>query len=71
VIEDSKSSGKHYIVNPWIGDDLLARADGWQRAAETFNRGGEISHKTAYSLPITIIRRIYPTASGELPYTFL
>ena len=72
VIEDSKIIGHTYIVNPWIGDDLLARADGWQRAAETFNRAGEISQKTGIQFAYhNHWVEFIPTASGELPYDIL
>jgi sugar phosphate isomerase/epimerase len=43
VIETSQSIGHKFIVNPWIDEKLRGEADIWKRAAERFNRAGELS----------------------------
>lgn len=45
VVADSQVIGHHYIVCPWIPDNQRKQPDGWKRAAETFNKAGELSKK--------------------------
>ncbi len=45
VIADSQIIGHHYIVNPWIDDDIRKDPDGWKRAAAVFNKCGEACKK--------------------------
>jgi sugar phosphate isomerase/epimerase len=75
-IESAKIIGQEYIVCPWIPEEIRKQPDGWQRAAETFNRAGEASKKAgiqfAYHnhwfefLPANSLQ-----GSGKLPYDFL
>jgi len=44
-IEFAKIIGHSYIVCPWIPEEIRKQEDGWHRAAETFNRAGEVSKK--------------------------
>jgi sugar phosphate isomerase/epimerase len=72
VIEDSKIIGHTYIVNPWIDDEVRAQPDGWKRAAETFNRAGEISKKAGIQFAYhNHWLEFIPTADGKLPYDIL
>jgi sugar phosphate isomerase/epimerase len=45
VIEDSKVIGHSFIVNPWIDDATRNQPGAWKRAADTFNRAGEMANK--------------------------
>jgi sugar phosphate isomerase/epimerase len=75
-IESAKIIGQEYIVCPWIPEEIRKQPDGWQRAAETFNRAGEASKKAgiqfAYHnhwfefLPANSLKD-----TGKLPYDFL
>lgn len=72
VIEDAKIVGHSYIVNPWIDEEIRNRPDGWKRAAETFNRAGEISKKAGIQFAYhNHWLEFIPTADGKLPYDIL
>jgi sugar phosphate isomerase/epimerase len=45
VVADSQVIGHQYIVCPWIPDNQRKQPDGWKRAAEVFNKAGELSKK--------------------------
>jgi sugar phosphate isomerase/epimerase len=45
VVADSQVIGHQYIVCPWIDENVRKAPDGWKRAAEVFNKAGEISQK--------------------------
>lgn len=45
VIEDSRTIGHRFIVNPWIDEQMRKEPDVWKRIAATFNRAGEMTKK--------------------------
>jgi len=45
VVADSQVIGHQYIVCPWIDEKVRKSPEGWKRAAEVFNKAGEISKK--------------------------
>ena len=45
TIEAAKIVGHSYIICPWIDEKQRMAPDGWQRAAELFNKAGEASAK--------------------------
>jgi sugar phosphate isomerase/epimerase len=45
VIEDSLAIGHAFIVNPWIDDKIRSEPGAWKRAADTFNKAGEMAKK--------------------------
>ena len=45
VIEDSRTIGHSFIVNPWIDDAIRNQPGAWKRAADVFNRAGEMASK--------------------------
>jgi len=45
VVANSQVIGHQYIVCPWIDEKVRKAPDGWKRAAEVFNKAGEISKK--------------------------
>lgn len=72
VIEDSKVVGHTYIVNPWIDDEVRSQPDGWKRAADVFNRAGEISKKAGIQFAYhNHWLEFIPTPDGKLPYDIL
>jgi sugar phosphate isomerase/epimerase len=45
AIEDSRTIGHQFIVNPWIDEQMRKEPDIWKRVAATFNRAGELTQK--------------------------
>jgi sugar phosphate isomerase/epimerase len=71
VIEGSKTLGLKYIVNPSIDRELAKTADGWKRAAETFNRAGEEAQKSGIQLGYHNHTEEFKAVDGQLPYDIL
>src|SRR5216684_1695924 len=72
VIEASKVLGHDYIVNPSVDRAVLKQPDGWKRAAETFNRAGEESHKVGIQFAYhNHVEEFKAGDDGELPYDIL
>ncbi len=72
VIEASKTLGHDYIVNPSIDREVLKQADGWKRAAETFNRAGAESLKSGIQLAYhNHVEEFKALPDGKLPYDVL
>jgi sugar phosphate isomerase/epimerase len=71
VIESSKIIGQSYIVCPWISEELRKQPDIWQRAAETFNRAGEISKKSGIQFAYHNHWFEFLPVNGKLPYDML
>lgn len=44
-VDASTTIGHRYIVCPWIDEAVRKHADGWKRAADVFNKAGEVSKK--------------------------
>jgi len=40
-IESAKIIGQHYIVNPWVPEELRKTQDDWKRIGHNFNRAGD------------------------------
>ena len=70
-IESSKIIGQSYIVCPWISEELRKQPDIWQRAAETFNRAGEISKKSGIQFAYHNHWFEFLPVNGKLPYDML
>jgi len=45
IIEDARTIGHQFLVNPWIDEQLRKEPDIWKRVAATFNRAGETTKK--------------------------
>lgn len=71
VIEASKIVGHQYIVNPSIGEELMKTADGWKKAADTFNRAGEESLKAGIQFAYHNHTPEFKAVDGQLPYDIL
>jgi sugar phosphate isomerase/epimerase len=72
VLEHCAIMGHRYIVIGSIDSELLNRRDGWQRAAESFNRTGEVTSKSGVQLTYHCHwREFVPMASGKVPYEIL
>ena len=71
VIEASGILGHKYIVNPSIDRSLTKTADGWKRAAETFNRAGAESLKSGIQLGYHNHVEEFKPIDGKLPYDIL
>ena len=71
VIEASQVLGHKYIVNPSIDRELAKTADGWKRAAETFNRAGKESLRSGTQLCYHNHVEEFSPVDGQLPYDIL
>jgi sugar phosphate isomerase/epimerase len=58
-------------VNPSIDRELAKTADGWKRAAETFNRAGEETQKSGIQLGYHNHTEEFKAVDGQLPYDIL
>ena len=47
------SSATPFIVNPWIDEAIRNQPGAWKRAAEVFNRAGEMARRRDSSSPTT------------------
>jgi sugar phosphate isomerase/epimerase len=66
--------GQTFIVCPWVEVSQRKEADGWKRAAETFNRAGEASQKAGIQFAYhnhAFEFEPSETLGGKLPYDFL
>lgn len=71
VIEAATVVGHQYIVNPWIEEELRKQPDIWKRAAETFNRAGEISKKSGIQFAYHNHWFEFIPLNGKMPYDTL
>lgn len=71
VLEAATVLGHKYIVNPSIDEELRKSADGWKRAAETFNRAGRESMKAGIQLAYHNHVVEFQPVEGKLPYDIL
>lgn len=71
VLEAAGVIGHRYIVNPSIDRDLTARADGWKRAADTFNRAGRESSRAGIQFAYHNHIEEFKPVEGQLPYDIL
>ena len=70
-IESAKIIGQSYIVNPWIPEELRKTEDDWKRAAETFNRAGEVSQKAGIQFAYHNHWFEFLPVNGKRPYDWL
>jgi sugar phosphate isomerase/epimerase len=70
-IESAKVIGQSYIVCPWIPEKIRKKPGGWQRAADTFNRAGETSHKAGIEFAYHNHWFEFFPVNGKLPYDLL
>ena len=68
VVETSKTIGLKYIVCPWIPEELRKSPDIWKKAAEKFNRCGELSKKAGMQFAYHNHWFEFLPVDGKLPY---
>jgi len=71
VIAASEIVGHKYIVNPSIDRELAKTADGWKKAAETFNHAGKESLRSGIQLGYHNHVEEFKPVDGKLPYDIL
>jgi sugar phosphate isomerase/epimerase len=71
VVEASQAIGHRFIVNPWIDDKIRAQPDIWKRAAERFNRAGEISKKAGIQFAYHNHHFEFVPVDGKMPLDVL
>jgi sugar phosphate isomerase/epimerase len=74
TLEAAKIVGHSYIICPWIDEKQRAEPGGWKRAADLFNRAGEVSQKAGIQFGYHNHSFEFDPADsfgGKLPYDFL
>lgn len=71
IVEASAVLGHKYIVNPSIDRSLVKSADGWKKAAETFNRAGKESQRSGIQFGYHNHVEEFKPLDGKLPYDIL
>ncbi len=71
ALEDSKTIGHSYVVISSVDDELKKHADGWKRAAETFNHAAEASKKAGIQFAYHNHDHEFRAVDGKLPYEIL
>lgn len=72
VLEGCKIIGAKYLMIPWIPGSVRNQPDGFKRAAEDFNRAGEMSKKAGIQFAFhNHWIDFVPTPSGKLGYDIL
>lgn len=71
VVEASQVVGHRFLVNPWIDEQMRKQPDIWKRAAETFNRAGEISRKAGIQFAYHNHHFEFVPVDGQRPYDTL
>jgi sugar phosphate isomerase/epimerase len=68
VIETSQAIGLHYIVCPWIPEELRKSPDIWKQAGAKFNHAGEQSKKAGIQFAYHNHWFEFLAVNGKLPY---
>jgi len=71
VVAGSQVIGNQYIVCPWIDEKIRSIPDGWKRAAEVFNKAGEISKKAGIQFAYHNHHFEFVQVNGKLAYDIL
>lgn len=71
VLEASHTLGHKYVVNPSIDEKLTKTADGWKKAAETFNRAGSESLRAGIQFGYHNHTGEFKAVDGQIPYDIL
>jgi sugar phosphate isomerase/epimerase len=71
VLEAAEILGHKYIVNPSIDRTLAKTADGWKKAAESFNRAGRESLRSGIQLAYHNHVEEFQPIDGKLPYDIM
>jgi sugar phosphate isomerase/epimerase len=71
VIEASRVIGHRFIVNPWIDESIRNQPGAWKRAAETFNRAGELAKKANIQFAYHNHHFEFVPVDGTMPYDLL
>jgi len=74
TLDAAHTIGHRYLICAWIDEKQRARADGWKRAADIFNRAGEASRKAGIQFGYhNHAFEFVPANSlgGRLPYDFM
>jgi sugar phosphate isomerase/epimerase len=70
-LEAARAIGQDYIVCPWIPEEIRKQPDSWKRAAEVFNRAGEMSGKAGVQFAYHNHWFEFLPVDGKLPYDYL
>jgi len=71
ALDEAHTLGHAYIVCPWVDDEIRKMPGGWKRAAETFNRAGEISKKSGIQFAYHNHNFEFVPVDGKMPYDLL
>lgn len=70
-IESAKIIGQHYIVNPWVPEELRKTQDDWKKIAHNFNRAGEECQRSGVQFAYHNHWFEFLPVDGKLPYDTL
>jgi sugar phosphate isomerase/epimerase len=71
VVETAQIIGHKYIVNSMVDMNLLGEPDVWKRAADTFNRAGQVSKKAGIQFAYHNHYWEFLPLDGKTPYDLL
>jgi len=74
TLEAAHTVGQKFIVCPWVDVSQRKEGDGWERAAETFNKAGEAAQKAGVQFAYhNHAFEFEPSEAlgGKMPYDFL
>jgi sugar phosphate isomerase/epimerase len=71
VLDAARTIGLQYLVNPWIDESIRKQPGSWNRAAETFNRVGEMCKRAGIQFAYHNHQFEYDPVDGRLPIDIL
>jgi sugar phosphate isomerase/epimerase len=71
VLDSANVIGQQYIVCPWIDENIRTEPGSWQRAAEMFNRAGEVARKAGIQFAYHNHWFEFEPVDGKVPYEIL
>jgi sugar phosphate isomerase/epimerase len=71
VLDSARTIGHQYLVNPWIDESTRKQPGIWKRAAETFNRAGEMCKRAGIQFAYHNHQFEFAPVDGRLPFDIL
>ena len=71
AIDAAKTIGHTFLVNPWLDEAMRKEPDIWQKISDTYNRAGEMTHKSGIQFAYHNHNFEFVPVNGTLPYDLL
>jgi sugar phosphate isomerase/epimerase len=71
ILDQARTIGHEYLVNPWVDEVIRKEPDSWKRIADTFNRAGEQSKRAGIQFAYHNHHFEFVPVDGTLPYDVL